>query len=420
MMGTELAVLFASPVYLPLVRRRLGGLTASAALHAALVLAATDREPQPAGGSLGPAAGTVVVAVAADVVTRPQDAERADEVEARPTLEIGGFAVDLGKILARRDELFPFLTLDTPLWSRSEPPRTDGPVPLRNPLAAGARGSTRPPLRLSHGALQALVDRAWSRRERWRPFAPIAALIEAHDADEGRAPDLVQGYSDQNLLQPYYDSTTRDARFWAMLGLAADHGAFIELVGRFTREHPASKVSTELLFLLDELAQGSRDTLLMLTSTDPQAALRLTAAEQREAYHVAVTLRAHYTGWLRAQQLESEAAIRARYDDVRLSLLSAIVERSPNGYRVADARYLAGVIAFEQNDLAGAERWWRGMRPVEGNSYAAASAEILDAMRLSDDRRAAAIIVVLGAEHRRWLDFSEQRLLQFGHSFDRY
>jgi hypothetical protein len=133
----------------------------------------------------------------------------------------------------------------------------------------------------------------------------------------------------------------------------------------------------------------------MLTSTDPQAALRLTAAEQPEAYHLAVTLHAHYTGWLRTQQLESEAAIRTKYDDVRLSLLSAIVERSPNGYRVADARYLAGVIAFEQNDLAGAERWWRGMSPAEGNSYAAASAEILDAMRLPDDRRAAAIIVVL-------------------------
>jgi hypothetical protein len=358
--------------------------------------------------------------VAEDVVTLPQDEERADRVEARPALEIAGMAVDVGKILARRDQLFPFLTLDTPPWGRPEAPQKNKPVPLRNPLAAAARGSSRPPLRLSDRALQALIDRAWSRRERWRPFAPIAALLEAHDADEGRAPDLVQGYSDQNLLQPYYDSTTRDARFWAMLGLAADHGAFIELVGRFTREHPASKVSTELLFLLDELAQGSRDTLLMLASTDPQAALRLTAAEQPEAYQLAVALHAHYTGWLRARRLESEAAIRARYDDVRLSLLSAIVEGSPNGYRAADARYLAGVIAFEQNDLAGAERWWRGMRPDDGNSYAAASAEILDAMGLPDDRRAAAILVVLGAEHRRWLDYSEQRLRRFGHAFDRF
>jgi hypothetical protein len=414
-------VLFSPPVHLPLLGRRLGGLTASAALHAAVVLSATGLAPQAAGGSQEPAEGPVVVAVAADVVTSvPAAEQRADDVEARPALEIAGVAVDLDKILARRDALFPFLTLGAPLWNPPAMPREQRPAPLRNPLAAGARGSTRPPLRLSDRALQALVDRAWSRRERWRPFAPIAALIEAHDADQGRAADLVQGYSDQNLLQPYYDSTTRDARFWAMLGLAADHIAFIELVGRFTKENPASRVSTELLFLLDELVQGSRDTLLMLTSTDPHAALRLTASEQPEAYELALSLRAHYAGWLRTRQLDSDAAIKAKYDDVRLHLLSAIVEQSPNGYRVSDARYLAGVIAFEQNNLAGAEHWWRQMRPADGDSYAAASREIIEAMRLPGDSRVAAIVAVLGAEHRRWLDFSEQRLRQFGHSFDRF
>ena len=361
------------------------------------------------------------MAVAADVVRPVPSAEqRADGVEARPALEIAGVAVDFDKILACRDALFPFLTLDAPLWNRKATPQEERPASLRNPLATGARGSTRPPLRLNDRALQALVDSAWSRRERWRPFAPIAALIEAHDADQGRAADLVQGYSDQNLLQPYYDSATRDARFWAMLGLAADHIAFIELVGRFTKENPASRVSTELLFLLDELVQGSRDTLLMLMSTDPQAALRLTASEQPEAYELALSLRAHYTGWLRTRQLDSDAAIKAKYDDVRLQLLSAIVEQSPNGYRVADALYLAGVIAFEQNDLASAERWWRQMRPADGDSYAAASGEIIEAMRLPGDSRVAAIVAVLGAEHRRWLDFSEQRLRRFGHAVDRF
>ncbi len=131
-------------------------------------------------------------------------------------------------------------------------------------------------------------------------------------------------------------------------------------------------------------------------------------------------MRAHYIGWLRTRQLESTGALRARYDEVRLRLLSAIVERSPNGYRVADARYLAGVIAFERNDLEDAERWWRQMRPADGDSYAVASAEILDALRLPPDQRAAAIVGVLGAEHRRWLDFSEQRLRRFGHSLDRF
>ena len=361
------------------------------------------------------------MAVAADEVTSERsDQDQSDKVEARPALEIAGVAIDLGKILARRDELFPFLALDTSLWNRARARREDDPVSLRNPLAGATRASLRPPLQLSDRALQALVDRAWSRRERWRPFAPIAVLLEAHDPDDGRAAALVQGYSEQNLLQPYYDGSTRDARFWTMLGLAADHVAFIDLVGRFTQQHPGSKVTTELMFLLDELAQGSRDTLLMLTSTDPEASLRHTASERPEAYELALALRDHYTGWLRTRQLESAAAITTRYDDVRLQLLSAIIEHSPNGYRVADARYLAGVIAFEQNDMAGAEQWWRAMRPADGDSYAIASAEILEALRLPHDRRAAAIVGVLGAEHRRWLDFSEQRLRRFGQTLDRF
>ena len=45
----------------------------------------------------------------------------------------------------------------------------------------------------------------------------------------------------------------------------------------------------------------------MLASTDPQAALRRTAAEQPEAYALALALREHYSGWLR------DAAARNRH-----------------------------------------------------------------------------------------------------------
>ena len=316
--------------------------------------------------------------------------------------------------------LFPFLTLDALLLDPGDRRPSDADTSLRSPIPSPSRSATRPPLQLSDGALQALVDSAWSRRERWRPFAPIAELVESHDPDRGRSAELLQAYTDQNLLQPYYDADTRDSRFWAMLGLAADHITFIDLVRRVARDHPSSRVTTELLFLLDELAQGSRDTLLMLASTDPQVALRRTAAEQPEAYALALALREHYGGWLRQRQLETATAIRARYDRVRLQLLSAIIEGSPDGRRASDARYLAGVIAFEQNDLAEAERWWRRMRPVPGDSYAAASAEVLEALQLPEQERAAGIVRVLGAEHRRWLDFSEQRLRQFGHAVDRF
>ena len=78
------------------------------------------------------------------------------------------------------------------------------------------------------------------------------------------------------------------------------------------------------------------------------------------------------------------------------------------------------MIAFEQNNLAGAERWWRQMRPARSDSYAAAAADVLAALQLPQNRRAAEIVRVLGTEHRRWLDFSEQRLRQFGHAADRF
>jgi hypothetical protein len=37
------------------------------------------------------------------------------------------------------------------------------------------------------------------------------------------------------------------------------------------------------------------------------------------------------------------------------------------------------------------------------------------ALRLPPDRRVAALVAALGAEHGRWLDFSERRLQRFGH-----
>ena len=149
--------------------------------------------PNRAGGSQEPAAGPVVVAVAADVV-RPVPSGRTTSRRCRGT----SGARDRGRrCRPRQDPRLPRCAVSVPHARRATvespaTPRSERPASLRSPLATGARGSTRPPLRLSDRALQALVDSAWSRRERWRPFAPIAALIEAHDADQGRAADLVQ------------------------------------------------------------------------------------------------------------------------------------------------------------------------------------------------------------------------------------
>ena len=404
----------------PILTRRLGGLAASAALHALAILlpqlpARTADPGAPAAG--GPEIVAVAPGAVADAPAAPAGA--GGRVEPRRALEIAGIAIDLPKLVDRADRLFPFLAVAAADLVPDARSSRSGRR-LRTPYGVARGGPTRPPLVIGDRALDRIVDEAWSRNARWGPFAPIARLLESHDADHGRAADLLRAYTDRNLLQPYYDGDVRDGRFWIMLGLAADHLEFLDLVGRFARQHPSSRVTTELWFLLEELAQGSRDTLLMLLSTSPDAALRQTLAEDPEAFRFAVQVRARYSGWLRERGLEAERAVRRRYDRVRLALLAAIVERSPGGYRVADARYLAGVIHFEQNDLAGAERWWRAGPHDPGGTYAAAYAGVLEAMRLPEARRAAAIAAVLGGEHRRWLDFSEGRLARFGYAVDRY
>ena len=61
------------------------------------------------------------------------------------------------------------------------------------------------------------------------------------------------------------------------------HGDFIDFVRAFARQHPSSRTTTELLFLLDELAQGSRDVLLTLLD-------------------LARELQLHYSAWLGSQR----------------------------------------------------------------------------------------------------------------------
>jgi hypothetical protein len=399
----------------PLLGRRLGGLTASAALHATAVLLATwtpDSRPAVGGqASVAASAGrSPVIAVV------PSDADagaQPDTLPRRPSLELAGITVDLEKVGGTPAELFPFVQLQ-PLAPVELAEREQDTRRLPNPLLRGPGPSVRPPLRITDRELQALVDRAWSRRERWQPFAPIMAMATASDGDHGRAADLLRAYTGQNLLQPYYDGDTLDARYWTMLGLAADHRVFLEHVTEYLRQRARTKVSVELLFLLDELVQGSRDTLLMVTGNDPAAALRRSAAEQPEAYARAQRLFADTRTWLKAQGLNEPDAIRRRLDDVRLHVLALIVDLAPEGYRAADARYLAGVILFEQRQRDRAAAEWSRAVPGPFDLYADALVDVRAALVLPPDRRVAAVVAALGAEHGRWLDFSERRLRRFG------
>jgi hypothetical protein len=411
-------MLFAPAPVNRLFARRAGGLAASAALHA-LVIVAAAWPPEVQSGILqasgSPDAGREPQVV---VVDSAPPSVAAGSLAPRPALELAGIEVDLDKIAGAPAELFPFIQLDPRVFA--ERSQADASDDLVNPLATGQGRARYPPLELSDAALQALVDRAWSRRERWRPFSSIADLVYSHDGDRGRAADLLRGYTDQNLLQPYYDGDTLDARYWTMLGLAADHRAFVDLVTRYLRERPGTRTATELLFLLDELVQGSRDTLLMVVTNAPASSLRRSASEQPVAYARAEALHADTRAWLHRQGLEDPDAIRRRLDVVRLAILQTILETTPSGYRSGDAHYLAGVIHFDQRDRAWAFELWRRSAPGPHDLYGTAMLDLRTALSLPPERQVAAVVAALGAEHGRWLTFSEQRLRRFGYDADRF
>lgn len=411
-----------------LLARRLVSLAISVALHAALVALLVL---VPLGQRPGAAPGEpVTVAVltfpepgepsVADLIT--EDLEIADGVPQPEALRIPGFEVDVAKVRTRQDELFPYLTetltdLDD---LRARAASRAGGLTWLVPSTPVRPPSGLPPLVLSDADLWHLVDDAWSRRERWRNFVTIATLVAEHDPDAGRAPELLRTHLDQNLLQPYYDTTTRDPRFWVMLNLAADHAPIIRFVGRFVRAHPSSRSSTELLFLLDELAQASRDALLMLMATQPERDLGLTRAADPAAYELAIAIRERYRRWLRDRNLDSTAQIRRHYDSIRLRILTTIIETTPGRYGDADARFLIGRIRWDQSNVPDAIRWWNEIAPDERRMYEPVYSELLPVVRSPGASRAARISALLGADYRRWLEFSTRRLAEFGYQLDTF
>ena len=417
----------------PTLQRRVYGLAGSIALHAVVAMLIASL-PAPVRGAVDlsttEASGAPATFVVApdELAPRPGDQVLAEENNAAAASEtnhdadfrFGGLQVDIDRIRARLNWLFPFLTTDLLFLQRASENVGTPDATLVNPFASVRRPPSRPLLSIGDAEVQAIVDRAWSRRERWTRFSEIAKLVDEYDPNRGRVPDLLRAYLDQNLLQPYYDATIRDPRFWAMLDCVADHVEFIDWVRSFAREHPSSRATTELLFLLDEFTQGSRDTLLMVLSTDPERDLQYTRSVSRPAYDLAVVLRRQYADWLRDHQLGSPDLIRRRYDDLRLRLLTTIIESTPGGYRAADARFLAGEILFNQNNAPDALRMWREIRPDPRDSYVETYSELLAEMQSPNGATASEVNRILGGEHRRWLDFSQTRLRQFGYAFDTF
>ena len=403
---------------------RARGLLGSGAIHVTLALALAlipNRSRDAIGHPI-----TVSVQVPEDLSSSPNDLPLVPEA-ASPDVAIddlggtppaAGFDIDFEKIAARRDSLFPFVTSDMDFLDRISGESRANESGLTNPF--GVQQTTTadlPPLRISDEELRRTVDRAWSRRSRWNAFAEIAGLLRTHDTDSGQTPAVLRAYLDQNLLQLFCDTSAGAPGFWAMVENAADHIDFIEFVREFTRDHPSSLATTELLFLLDKLAQASRDTLLLVVDPESEVVSR---PETSDGHELALGLRAHYRERLQQRQLQSPEDIKDWYDRLRLRILSAVIATSPDGYRLSDARFLIGQIYFEQGNLTEAHAWWKDIRHDSRDSYADAYSRLLDELQRPDGVNVKQIKYVLQSVVSQWRHSSLERLRYFGRTCESY
>jgi len=336
-------------------------------------------------------------------------------------IEIPNFSFDYGRIANRAAQLFPFVTAALLLDPIREVSARAKQAGLSNPYTTRIRASDKPPLTLSDEAAQALVDKIWSRRDRWPGFNAVAALMKSHDPDAGSLPAVVRRYREQNLLQPYVETEIRDPRLWTMLAIAADHTDFIGFATRYVAEHPFTRTATEMLFMLDDMAQGSRDAMLTLLDINPETDLWWTNNANRDARDLIVVLQRYYRTRLEQRGIGSKEGVQLLYDSVRLVILDAIVATTPAGYRAGDARFLLGSIYWSNGRLDDALRTWSEMTIDRTNHYAESSAAVLSALS-SDTTRVdcAEINQILLTERRRWNDFWSGRLRKFGYNFETY
>ncbi|HET7694712.1 MAG TPA: hypothetical protein VFK57_03325 [Vicinamibacterales bacterium] len=341
-------------------------------------------------------------------------------------VSLDGFTFDAGKIASRALVLFPFVSPGIALehFGVHRSGATVYRRPRLGPRDGGAEAALHP-LSLSEAALQALIDRTWSRRERWTAFEPIRTLAWASDPGEGQLPALLQRYIDQNALQPYRDKAVPDPRLWAQLGIAADHVSFIGFIREYVAEYPSTRAAIELLFLLDRIAEASQDALGALLDTDPVRDLRWTRQTNARAFQLVARLRWHYQTELSKRGLSSPIAVARFYDRVRLAILDGIVRTSPGRYRTSDARVLIGSILWRQGRRSEAIEAWRGLSCAASDSYAAACTALSQAIPAAGPVRDGPalqqqITRVLSAEQGRWWDLSYDRLRKFGYRFDTY
>jgi hypothetical protein len=415
--------------------RHLSAFGTSALFHASMVVglmwSVAVSVSRSAGAAAVDHAMPVFAAAPADDPAQPglnPAAEAKDEVMIRrdgdsPTLSVPGFTFDVSKISDHPALLFPFLSPGLRLeyfgLAASHSIRAEQWRSASNPADDAARDK-KPPLALSDASLQKLMDASWSRRDRWTAFQHVATLADRFSGTSGKLPAVLHAYLEQDGLQPYVDNAIPDPRLWVELGIAADHVRFIGFISRYAAAHPATEATTELLLLLDACAQANLDALTALVSTDLRA-LEWTRRENRGAYELIADVQTYYRAQLAERHVNSNEALAAYFDSVRLGILNGILDTTPHGYRASDARYLVGAIYWKEGKTAAAIRTWRALSPDPTDRYASASADILAALREpSTAQQNGDITRALDREHGRWVSRSFDRLRTFGFRFDTF
>ena len=354
---------------------------------------------------------------------KPVERSRAEGAPGEFAEEGSLAGADVDRIANHHLVLFPFVTpglaLDAFFPSLPSAARLVFENPYTRPPAAAVREGGRR-LDLNPAALQALVDKSWTRSNRWKAFDTIRQITEAGDADDPRLAALVARYRDQNALQPYADGRVRDLRLWAQLGIAADHVDFIAFVRRFASSHPSAKVTTELLFLLDTIAEANADALAVFVETNQPGDLDWTREEHPRAYLLLRQIQRYYADPLVSRHLVSRAEIEAYYGRGRLAILDGILRTTPQRYRANDARFLIGELQWKLGTRTEAIQTWRALSaPDPTDAYAIAIDQIRAAVQSSqpDTRN---IGFILKNQEGRWRSAADDRLRRFGFRADEY
>jgi hypothetical protein len=338
------------------------------------------------------------------------------EVVARSDIPDHIFDFDIEKIGTRIDRLFPF---DEPIWLASVNRTTGAGGNVTGFDMAPHLPAPSPPLMLSPPEMQTVIDASWSRRDRWDAFQQIVDLVGRYDPQHGDLSTLLRRYVTDNLLQPFNASRSAEPKIWGLLSVAADHFEFVQFIRAFAKRVPSSKVTTELLFLLDKLVQANLQAALSVFALDTSDGMEWTTRASPKGAGILGAVKRNQERALGNRGLADESAIARAYDDVRVGILEYLIRTTPQGYRINDARFLIGEIYWQHGRRAEARQLWDRIEPDSSDDYFPVYSEVRGSVAAEAESRVL-IDAALNKQARRWLQASSQRLRQFGYRADTF